>query len=165
MVLCLNEYITKLLSTHRSELKSLSVVIHASKAELGSHIPISSCIVLFNYCVEVSTTLWKVPRSALHPSRISALAKFSLSKFRTYVVSNLLYSSTQNCTKTIHSSKLYTPEPPLHYSLPLQKNIYENPDIYRELSPQHRQRDCSVDPAWSPGPITAELAESRIIPH
>ena len=47
------------------------------------------------------------------PSRTPVLAKFFLSKLRTHVVSNLLYSSSQNCTKTIYSSKLYTPEPPL----------------------------------------------------
>jgi len=53
--------------------------------------------------------------SAVRPSRISALAKFSLSKLRTHVVSNLLYSSTQNCTKTIHSrTTTSTTTRPLH---------------------------------------------------
>jgi len=50
------------------------------------------------------------------PSRTPALAKLSLSKLRTRVVSNLLYSSTRNCTKTLHSSKLSTPEPAVHSS-------------------------------------------------
>ena len=72
-------------------------------------------------------------------SRILALAKFSLSKIRTHVVSNLLYSSTQNCTKTIHSSKLYTQEPPpLLLLITIPKKIYKNPDIYKELSPQQQ---------------------------
>ena len=96
------------------------------------------------------------------PSQISALAKLSLSfKTQTHVVSNLLYSykfyftnSTRNCIKTIHSPKLTTPEPPQ------QIKIY-----IRELSAQHRQRCCPLDPIWSPGAITADLAESRTIPH
>jgi len=76
---------------------------------------------------------WKVPRSGTRPaSWISALAKFSLSKLRTHVVSNLLYSSTQNCTKTIHSSKLYTPEPPPELLLLSKK--------YIKGTPQHNQR-------------------------
>ena len=64
-------------------------------------------------------------KSTDRPSQISASAKFSLSKLRTHLISNILYSSTQNCTKTIHSSKLYTLEPtpllPL-LSSPLQKS-------------------------------------------
>jgi len=67
-------------------------------------------------------------------------------------------------------SKLYknythieTPHSTTRSTKNLQKSRYIY--IYREFSPQHRQRYCPVDPTWSPDPITADLAESRTIPH
>jgi len=62
--------------------------------------------------------------------RDAALAKFSLSKLRTHVFSNLLYSSTQNCIKTIHSSKLYTTEQPPLLQLSHPKKISTKIQIY-----------------------------------
>ncbi|KAK2158523.1 hypothetical protein LSH36_168g04112 [Paralvinella palmiformis] len=77
--------------------------------------PLGSGLMSFNIDVIVAASNLRILADSPLKSaeiRISALAKFSLSKLRTHVVSNLLYSSTQNCTETIHSSKIYTQETP-----------------------------------------------------